>query len=137
MNPVFQSNGKMIQFDSVGDGIGVLAAVDTTVIFELNSLVAARRGGILKITKEQYDQLVANKKKDPTSTRSNRRYPTIRLDLPLSKLLPEKKQENRPATQSAGGAVDAAAGKPSAPSAEPPLVPRRGRPRKVQTNDIR
>lgn len=60
-------NGKAVQFETVADtDTGVLATTDPFLSSELDKAAAAGRGGVIAITKEQFEEL----KKNPPVGRS-------------------------------------------------------------------
>ena len=60
-NPIATSKGYRIQFQPIGDDEGVIALEDETVIAELKDMAERRVGGVIEVTREQFDEL---KKKD-------------------------------------------------------------------------
>lgn len=64
-NPIATSQGYRIQFQPIGDDEGVIALEDETVIGELKAMATNRVGGVIEITKEEFEEL--KKKADPAS----------------------------------------------------------------------
>lgn len=60
-------NGRAVKFDQIGEtDTGVLATTDTGLSAELDKAVAAKRGGVVEITEQQFQEL----KKNPPAGRS-------------------------------------------------------------------
>lgn len=63
------SDGREAQFESIGDDNGILQTEDAELIKMLGDLIANRRGGIVRIDKERYEELVKKKPGGPLPSR--------------------------------------------------------------------
>src|SRR5262245_32217411 len=56
-NPVATSKGYRVTFQPIGDDEGVIALEDQEAVAELRSMAERKVGGIIEITKEQFEEL--------------------------------------------------------------------------------
>lgn len=65
--PLFLPSGAKVPFEDVGGTYGILAAEDSGLIAELDKAVKNHIGGVMSLTKEQYDEWAKKKETLPSS----------------------------------------------------------------------
>mgnify|MGYP001576460468 CR=1 FL=1 len=69
--PLFLPNGSKVPFNDVGGDYGLIATADDYVIKELDKAVKMHVGGIVPLTKEEYDSWTEKKKASEQSSNSS------------------------------------------------------------------
>ena len=71
------SDGREAYFEPIGNDNGILATDDPGLIRMLNELIAGHRGGVVRIDKEQYDELLKKKPDGPLPSKPRMSDPPL------------------------------------------------------------
>lgn len=69
--PLYLPNGSKVPFEDVGGDYGLLATADDYLVGELDKSVKMHVGGIVPLTKEEYDSWVEKKRASAQSSESS------------------------------------------------------------------